>query len=109
MARLTNEELQAENAALVEENKLLKMQLAAVKGGEAGSMPGWVIVTKNRGYNGSTAGVQFRHGQAFLPKQERYISVVETLKRDFGYEVTEIADITQLGENAHMTMADALI
>jgi hypothetical protein len=89
----TKEELAAEierlNTVITELKDQAQQQAAIAQTGKMG----WMISTPNPSYNGTTAGVWFENGHAFIPADLKDAKKkVGILTNDFGYSVTETSD-----------------
>lgn len=96
-ARATKEELVAEiarlNTVIADLEDQIAQHTAAAKTGRSG----WMISTPNPSYTGTTAGVYFENGHAFVPSDWKDAKKkVGILTNDFGYSASEVADGVEL-------------
>lgn len=71
---------------------------------------GWFVQTPSKKFNGSTKGIYFRAGKAFIPADHPMgEALAKDLKNDFGYEVQEVEDWRNLPEDAKNRIANGFI
>lgn len=86
-----NPDAESELATLRRENDYLRARLLELEGA-AGGVSGFLVTSPNSRYNGVTAGVQFRQGQAFIPDGPGATETVKTLTQDFDYGAAHLSD-----------------
>lgn len=89
------------------EIETLRAQVEAKPKGIAGYM----VRVPFAGYNGTTAGVQFRNGTAFLPDTENGKRTAQMLADEFGYSIERVDDYQALPEAPAIgrSLIDALV
>jgi len=88
----TKTQLQQLARQLAEENKRLRDMVIALRerlGQHKRGIPGFVVKTPQP-FNGMFAGVLFRNGVAFVPREKKSIAMM--MERDFHYDVTAVDD-----------------
>lgn len=83
------EDLEAQIAELTRQNQELRLELDSLRVQvDINQDTGYLISTPNKGYNGNTAGVAFKNGQAFLPaSDQRSARMAQMFEADFHYQV----------------------
>lgn len=103
------EDLRAQLDKALAEKEELKRQLAAKPSGRSG----WLVRTPFKGYSGTTAGVIFRSGLAFLPDTEEGTAKAQYLANEFGYKTEYVTDWQEVdrptAEQVGKSLVDALI
>ncbi len=69
---------------------------------QAGGVAGWLVTTPTK-YSGSTAGVVFRNGRAFLPNTPEGEKLADFLVNEFGYSKQFVSDWQTTPEGPQIT------
>lgn len=100
----------AQHVARIAELETLLAEAQAELAAKPSGRAGWMVTTPTP-YNGSTAGVIFRKGKAFLPEGEEGKRLAHFLADEFGYKVEFVTDWQAIPQSEQIgkTLIDVLM